>query len=453
MALNILQAISAKVNEGSGCIFRTGAVYDYILTARHCIADISSPEELAAFDKSSHQITVSVNTGTLETDKINVLTYFISDDINIDIAVILIESNQGIPSIEYQSIIPRSNATIYGYPGVSAENTDPRESIECEINLFSEENPGFDLTAKNSLSTFNRSTKENVEGFSGSGVFKIDNNFVYLVGITTRLKNPDGALNKISAIKISLFNDLLSKQAYEGSSLTPLVPHFLTSFENYMEGLFAFNNPVLKEILLKQAQSVANSGLTPLSIADFLNEKIFIPHSKGLSTNHPELWKGWLEFLTYLSFDTIEEKFCNVPKSILRPEVAKHKKYFYYLADGKIEGEWGPIIRHVLIESGKAFKTGSKFFINNGARSLDPRRLPQDLFKMLVLDISTAEEQRITNKRLQIDKSNNIAENYTFIHLREFSNIFTQHTFSSIRDAEKLRDEIQLALKEMLFHE
>ena len=446
--LDELKKIAIRVNGGSGCLLHTGGNYDYVLTARHCIADFPSVQAIDNYTKDVRNVNVSGEVAANIFEELVVLDYFISDRLALDIAIIIVASVEAIPVVEYQSAHYRQKVTIYGYPHMRAEESDPRESLECEVELCSTVEDGFDLRANTTLASFNKDAKENVEGFSGSGIFELQENSVHLLGIVTELKNFDGGLNKIRAVKIQAFNELLAANTFNGEELRPLVPAFLLGFENYISELFSFNNPVLTEIMAEQAQSVSRAGATPKSIADFLNEKIFIPHSKGMSVNHPALWQGWIEFLTYLSFDELEDKFCNLPQSLLRPSLDKPKKYFFYLVEGK---QWGDVIRYLLMKSDKRFKSGSRFFINNDSAPLRPHVLPPDLVDRIVKDIGTAEDIRLTSKKLQIHQTS-LPSAYSFVHLQEFANIFTNHTFSSIRDAQELKNQIQAALKEVLFH-
>jgi hypothetical protein len=448
--LDKLNKIAVKVNQGSGCLFHTGESYDYVLTARHCIASFSSVEDIHAHTKNLTAVKVWKDKVCNISNELTVLDYFLSEDLFIDIAIIIIESVTDAPGVEYKDGRYRQRAVIYGYPKIRATERDPRESLECEVQAYADDEHDFDVRSETPLHTYSNEAIENTMGFSGSGVFELEENSYHLLGIAIRLKNQDASLNKITAVRIKYFNDVLANNTFNNTELKPLIPSFLTSFENYVTELFAFNNSVLTGIFAEQAQSVARAGATPKSVADFLNEKIFIPHSKGVSVNHPTLWKGWIEFLTYLSFDELESKFNNLPQSLIRPDVERPKSYFYYLIEGR---EWGDVIRYLILKSKKRFKSGSKFFINNNSNPLRPHVLEPEMFEGIVTNIGNAEEDmRLTAKRLQIHQSD-ISSTYSFVHLQEFSNIFSTHTFTSIRDEEQLKSEIQAALKRILFHE
>lgn len=443
-----LRALTVKVNEGSGCFFRTGGSYDYVLTARHCIVEFNEKVDVDNFSKAEHSVEVWKGNAKSDGQRLHVLDYVISKDLNLDIAIVIIEACSDVHSVDYQDPRYKEQVVIYGYPNMRARDDEPRESVECIVDLYSQENKLFDLVASNSLSSFNREPIQNVEGFSGGGVFRVIEAELQLVGIVTRLKNRDGVFNKLIAVNISIFNSILEGQFYDDKELKPLVPYFLTSFEHYIEEIFEFDNPVLREVLIEQAQLVARSGVTPKSVADFLNNKIFIPHSQGASINNPEMWKGWIEFLTYLSLISLEDRLDGSPKSLLRPELTSEKKYFYYLVQGK---KWGPVIRHLLIKPERSFKNGSTFFIN-GSTPLHPHSLTSDYVDGIVKDISNPEELRLASKKLQINQAD-ISTKHSFIHFQKFAELFTNHTYFSIREAEKLKENIKSTLKDILSHE
>jgi hypothetical protein len=444
-----LNSLTVKVNEGSGCFFHTGETYDYILTARHCIAELKTDDEIRNFDKEAHPVTVWIGTAKNDEQKINVLDYIISDYLNLDIAIILVGAGNDVHSVEYQDPRYKEQVVVYGYPNMRASDIEPRESLECTVELDSQENKLFDLTATNPLHSYNREPIENVEGFSGGGIFRIAGEEIQLIGIIMRLKNREGVFSKLVAANISNFNSILEGKTYQGKELKPLVPYFLTSFEHYIEEVFEFDNPILKEILLEQAQLITQSGVTPKSIADFLNDKIFIPHSKGLSVNNPEMWKGWIEFLTYLSLVSLEERLDISPKSLIRPDLANKNQYFYYyLSKGK---KWGPVIRYLLIEPQKSYKHGSRFFIN-GVNAIHPHILTPEHVAGIIKDISNPEEQRLASRKLEIDKAD-LSKKHSFVHFQRFTELFTDQTFFLIREAEKLKEEVQTILRDLLSHE
>lgn len=436
-----------KVNEGSGCFFRTGETYDYILTARHCIAEFNSKADIDNFNKEEHIVTVWNGNAKSDDQRLHVLDYIVSEELHLDLAIIIVEASNGVTSVEYQAPRYKEPVVVYGYPNMRAQDDEPRESLECTVELYSQENKLVDLAASNPLHSFNREPIQNVEGFSGGGVFRLIGEDLQLVGVVTSLKNRDGVFNKLIAATVSTFNSILEGKHYQGQELKPLVPYFLTSFEHYIQEIFEFDNPVLREILLDQAQLITQSGVTPKSVADFLNEKIFIPHSKGASINNPEVWKGWIEYLTYLSLNTLEERLDGSPKSLLRPELANEKKYFYYLVQGK---KWGAVIRYLLIKPERSFKNGSKFIIN-GSTPLHPHALTPEHVDGIVKDISNPEERRLASRKLEIHQAD-ISTKHSFIHFQRFAELFTDHTFFSIREAEKLKEQIQITLKEILSH-
>lgn len=448
MAIDRLRSLTVKVNEGSGCIFRTGGSYDYVLTARHCIVDFKTISDVECFKKEEHPVNVWKGSAKHDEQRLNVLDYVLSTELDLDIAIVIIEADDSIPSAEYQDPRYREDVVVYGYPNMRVRDAEPRESLECIVELYSQQNKLFDLSASNPLNSFNREPIQNVEGFSGGGVFRIIGEEVLLVGVIARLKNTDGVFNKLIAANISIFNSILKNQFYDGVELRPLVPYFLTSFEHYINEIFEFDNEALREILVEQAQLVSQSGVTPKSIAEFLNSKIFIPHSKGMSINNPEMWKGWIEFLTYLSLVGLQEKLDGLPKSLLRPEAAGRKKYFYYLIKGK---KWGPVVRYLLVNPEKSFKNGSKFYIN-GSNALYPHTLTPEYLAGLVKDISNPEELRLASKRLQINQADMFTI-HSFTHFHKFADLFTNHTYLSIREAEQIKEQIQLTLKEVLSHE
>jgi uncharacterized protein YkvS len=190
--------VISKASEGSGCLFQSYHInYTYVFTAKHCLTNDNN------CDKES--IIVRQINKNYEYEEFEIIDVFL--DSEYDIAIIIINKIEKLPILNKIILQKDSKVTIYGYPALLKKEREKRQDINCSISFRREE---FDeLQSQNITFTYENSVPENIEGFSGSGVFYEEKDQLFIYGILIQLKGFDGAYNCLCSIKIEKFENLI----------------------------------------------------------------------------------------------------------------------------------------------------------------------------------------------------------------------------------------------------
>ena len=209
-----VHTVSVKVNNGSGILVHltTGL---YVLTAKHC----------------------------LEEDKNSIKSY--NNEINFDIGQIYLHDSQDIAFIEIKkspieilNVATTKNVHIdeevksYGFPSNGKDNGTP---LSAKVSIWHEtKSVQTELTYIGS-NTNDTDAKVNIEGWSGSGLFKIDSNRLYLIGILVALADKDHTYQMIDCISLDVCLDVLEKN-HLGTFISNInIDSRVVLFNNYRE--------------------------------------------------------------------------------------------------------------------------------------------------------------------------------------------------------------------------
>jgi WD40 repeat protein/energy-coupling factor transporter ATP-binding protein EcfA2 len=187
-----LRFYAVKVNNGSGCIFQPQSEeYTYVLTAAHNIQGDTAT--IQRFDLSQPSLVV-----------LDIIKHPV-----FDLALIVIEKLDMQGHSCYCATPSRGEElTIFGYPQRLAASKEKRDELVCLCGFVNDNKDGFELQTKNAQFTFNNDTQANIIGFSGSGIFAVQENFLVLQGIFYELKDYAGTNNKLHGLFLSAFNEL-----------------------------------------------------------------------------------------------------------------------------------------------------------------------------------------------------------------------------------------------------
>ncbi|MFC0781259.1 hypothetical protein, partial [Flavobacterium sp. HJSW_4] len=197
---------------GSGIIYSHKNLYDkvYILTASHCLFNDGDN-----FQEIRKKINIDIyNFKTKKYDQIEytINPNFIFKEIEKDVALLIIDKSliqnsiEEIPSIK--TIKEKSiykNFIVKGFP-----NATFNEELAV---LYPTWNQHVDSDNRFQLDLHEDYTEYNIQGFSGSGIFLIAENEIYLYGIFTRFRAPDKG-KVIYCQYIETFNEILDKNYY-----------------------------------------------------------------------------------------------------------------------------------------------------------------------------------------------------------------------------------------------
>lgn len=443
MAREQLQASAVKVNTGSGCLFQPlSSQFTYVLTARHCLLDHGLVPPYAPVALAD--IVVQAYSDVTKTAmRLKVLDCVVSPIQEQDIAVILVERVAG-----YQQVTSCADpdwgdeGLAFGYPAFRGETPQPAEFLKCELNPIQSGAFTFDVDAQKSLATFNRGGIENVKGFSGSGVYVTHGDQHLLAGILTEVKNPDGIFDRLTAVRLEAYATLLANNTYVGTPLPTLVPEYLASFSSYLSRVFQYDNRRLQMLLLEASNSIIDRGINPHDILQKFPETLHLPYGRPASLANQQLWQGWLELLTFLSFE--DASFASLQ------EITWQNRYFFYMGDDS----WGNVLKYIHVDLAGRFKSGTRFIFNNHTSPPEPSKPSAQYMAGILPDISSGNDLFEVAGRMNIDESQ-ITAQFTFVHLQEFKKAFAnaREELAALRDPAELRARIQQLLNRVFAHE
>lgn len=306
--------VAVKVNDGSGCLFQpVSSEYTYVLTAKHCIVPekincnrakciIDDCEINECKDKITKPIVISVWNNIMDKNELKEIArvsigecfFFPQDNIISDVAVILINRIDKVPKITiYDGISRNENVTICGFPLVAKERPEPVIKDFIVTQTMGKSN--FIINYNSATFSFNKSSYNNMSGFSGSGTFIESNDKLFLTGIYTELNDPQG-VHGYRCFHVDKLNKIL-----EWHNLPKLIPQSLTSFEFYITDALEKNRSEVRELLYSFSSNII-SNFTPLEIISKYAKHLFLPFDDCFENNsmNGTLWKNWLIYLTFL---------------------------------------------------------------------------------------------------------------------------------------------------------
>ncbi|MEO2601232.1 hypothetical protein [Clostridium butyricum] len=230
---DIYKEITVKIiyfeEQGSGWMYNPpDSNYTYVFTAKHCFSSdelngTGSELKLDTIKKEDIDINnikldrfISRKIGWQGQDKYKVKDIFFAQGI-IDIAIIRIDRIKLSRNVKLLSLTNKINKNIfiYGYPNVTASLLNPTKKLDdFTINDIDEDY--IELRHEN-LNTFNYSSKDVMDSFSGSGLFIYDENQfqICIIGIFTGLGAPDGAYNHYIGENLEPICDIINENQLE----------------------------------------------------------------------------------------------------------------------------------------------------------------------------------------------------------------------------------------------
>jgi len=299
-ALQIIRNSTVKVMEGSGVIINPFTDdYSYVFTAKHVVTD---------FDVEDIHIE-SVNDLDIE-----VLDKLEHDDI--DLAILKISRvDEGVHFYESNHQNFSQILMFYGYPEQNRYQEkiiDQLGSYNCVLHDIRDEKYIFSIGGI--------ATLDNVEGFSGGGIFSIDaeTGSFSILAVEIGMSNPESSNSQVDAIKIDKYIEVLNENNWQ-----LVIPSYLQNFEPYKNKIFEDvdleNNGSLNGIkgclyAILEEYGITNSlTINPNSILEKFENKILTYEQKKNDLHNSCLWRGFLEFLLiYLSLNPpLDSGSCN----------------------------------------------------------------------------------------------------------------------------------------------
>lgn len=304
---------TVKVNQGSGVIVQPNSTdFSYVYTARHNIQNNALDYNAGLMESSEiivKKIDQDANSGFL---LVQVHEIYASDEH--DVAILKVPFQEGVfvfPSQEPHRF--DDSMRLWGYPYYAENRTlDLSEQLQV-LQLVVHRTEADYLEFRNeSVATY-----ENVQGFSGGGVFIVSESNVTLQAIENRMSNQGADHNHISALPIRLFSELIAEKGIE-----KVFPKHMIDYSIIMPETFTFTNCVneanlnrSKVKLQSLAQSYINAGIcSPLEIIEELRRNLAVSQRKKSELESERLWISLLEVIVIKHL--VDDKSQEEPLSI-----------------------------------------------------------------------------------------------------------------------------------------
>jgi len=139
-----------------------------------------------------------------------------------------------------------------------------------------------------------------MDGFSGGGMFYIEDSKVYLYGIDNSSFQQAQFVNRPHGLHISAFEQLV-----EDKNLAQLMPLYLSNFRHLTVSAFSSvyteDEGSLIEIIAilheRISEKIYDSTLTPIKILDNFQGRLISYRQKHIELEERELWVAFLEFM------------------------------------------------------------------------------------------------------------------------------------------------------------
>ncbi|TWP28893.1 hypothetical protein ETU08_08635 [Apibacter muscae] len=242
---SFISQITVRLKNKDNSVVGTGVIYYhdnledkvYILTASHCLF-----EDGDSFSKQRDLIIIDIyNTKTATYNSIdkNIDSSLLYKDGNKDVALLIFDKDDILPMIGLDNIPSIlviqerhsfSNFVTKGFPRAT-------QGKELET-LYLKYPRGMTEVNKFQLETTSSYTDSNMEGFSGSGVFLLADNEMYLYGIFTRYRNNPDEKGRVAYCQyIEPLNEILNNKHLPAISYTYIGENGLTRdfFQTHIE--------------------------------------------------------------------------------------------------------------------------------------------------------------------------------------------------------------------------
>lgn len=426
-----LRFFAVKVNNGSGCIFQPNTTeFSYVLSVKH---------NIVKGDKSINKIDEIV---VLRHDKKTVLVSDVYLHDELDLIVLKVEY-LGNPEYILTASEPvrEEKLTVFGYPDYLQGETT---GLPCICGFSIQTGISYEIESKNTMFTFNRGAQQNVIGFSGSGIFKLEGENLILKGIFPSLNDSEGAHNKVNGFYINPINLLIKNKG-----LLELLPDYMCNFSflkneafNLEAGFANHNIEFTKNFLKSKTQEIINSPLTPIGIKKLFEKRLILFNQNSSFLQSKGLWILWLEFLTILNIlkkeEYTEEKIKEIFNNIRLISV-----------DG--DGDWSEQLTNMVYSDYRGLKKDGVVIIGISKPPADEETYVLD--KGIPHIANAIKERRKSHDRglLQIDDGINFPlEEYKFIHIEYFKkrSIIKKHVeYAEILDDDELLEKLTVEYK------
>lgn len=279
-------------NNGSGILITTeNRDCSYLITAWHCINREENPnlnlfEMYRQSDGNIARMTVNAQEILVIKEK--------------DVVVIRLDVLLDIPLYRSTTLSVGEEVIIPGFPQVMQNSPSVMFRYPLRASIVSL--PGdniIQLNSERSMTTFSQNAVENMSGFSGSGIFKILDNEVFLCGIITELGSVDGAFDAICGVSSDCIQNILLQNGWK-----QLCDIGVCSFNIFKDSVIDIFEEPMNRICSVQMPNI-KKNIRPSEIIKRCGKKLVWPYSDS-NLQCKEIWEGWLLYLIFRSIESQE---------------------------------------------------------------------------------------------------------------------------------------------------
>lgn len=289
---NVVVKIKYDGSDGSGVLFQTDDYsFTYLITAWHCLNSTKTiNSEVLAISKQE--------AGIMSEFDISIQDYLVIP--HKDIVIIKVDYIPAVLLNFASNLMVGDDVQITGFPVAmdNAASKVKRYPLGVSIVSLPNEND-IVMESKQSLDTYCNSPKEVVSSYSGSGIFRVMDDEIYLCGIVTELGEPDGAFGALNGISIESLQNELKENKWE-----TLCDIECCTFNHFKEGTIEIFEEQMKRICSIQIPNVRKNVL-PSDIKNKCGKKLVWPYSTA-KLNNKNIWEGWLLYLIIRSIENRE---------------------------------------------------------------------------------------------------------------------------------------------------
>lgn len=277
-------AIDHVTGHGSGVLMQgITEQYSYVLTARHVLQIDKKDESKGIYDKAN------ITLYSAHHESLKVQDIFLHEDF--DIAIICIDFIPGIDIYPCEQVLdPATVIQLFGCPN---ENSSEVNNFLIKFNSI-----------KNSMLEFSPDESNvqpnDIDGYSGGGLFFINENKAYLYGIEKSTTSQAKFVTRINGYHISNFEELI-----ESKNLSHFGVAYLAGFNSIQSNTFSCldvnNQDSLREVIALlheiMTERICNSSLTPYLIMNQFKDSLLSYQQEHKKLEEKELWTNILEII------------------------------------------------------------------------------------------------------------------------------------------------------------
>lgn len=281
----LIETYCVMVNGGSGVLVSAmSQEYSYVLTAGHVLEGILVDDVVVTNHKS---------------ELLKVLDIFVHPDKayrqKYDCCVIQVEY---VPAIKQQSfpsnaLLTKANLTLVGFPVTERSSMTPIKHYDGHMTSVSDELIVFTVNGIPGVAT--------ILGMSGGGVYHIEDNRPYLVGVEFAMDGTyvEQQYGRVQCLGLNIFKEIINT-----NKKAPMIPAYLECFSRLRNLLFGFNVIEQKHVmdlragLLNFADEIVAKGMpAPYQLMEKYKSDLLIDSLRPSEKMDKELWVAYFEFL------------------------------------------------------------------------------------------------------------------------------------------------------------